>query len=59
MRMSQTQEINRLSEESQKLLVDITTQGSSNFARILQNFNVLIVILFSEIGIIQCSCGEI
>ena len=58
--MSQKQEINRFSKELQNRSTTWPTQRSSNSARIVKNFNVLIAMLFffSEIGIICCSCGR-
>ena len=57
--MSRKQEINRFSEESQKLLVDMNPQRSSNFARILKNFNVLIAIPLRKSGSLFVVAGEI
>ena len=56
--MSQKQEINKFSEESQQLLVDMNHQEifelCENFAKHqCHDCNV-----FSEIGIIYCSCGR-
>ena len=58
--LSQKQEINRFSEESQQLLVDVNhTERSSNFARILQNFNVLSAIPLRKSGSFVAVAGEI
>ena len=57
--LSQTQEMNEFSKESQELIADMNnTPRSSNFAKILSNNNVLNAILFGDIGLIYCSCGR-
>ena len=57
--MSQTQKMNRFSEASQKLLQDWNRQRSSNFARILQNFNVLTAIPLRKSGLFIPVAGVI
>ena len=54
--MSQEKEINRFSEESQKLLVDMN--HTENFARTLSKLQRPDCNAFSEIGNIYCSCGR-
>ena len=55
--MSQQQEINRFSEESQKLLVDNHTEIFELFENSAKR-QCLDCNAFSEIGVIYCSCGR-
>ena len=55
--MSQMQAINRFSEESQKLLVDMNHTEIFELCENAAKLQCLDCNAFSEIGIIYCSCG--
>ena len=57
--MSQKQEINKFSEESQQLLVDMNHTEIFELYENSAKHNVLIAMIFSEIGIIIADAGEI
>ena len=56
--MNQKQEINKFSEESQKLLVDMNHTEIFELGEISPKHQCLDCTAFSEIGIIYCSCGR-
>ena len=56
--MSERQEINRFSEESQKLLVDMNHTEIFEFCENSAKLQCLDCNAFSDIGIICCSCGR-
>ena len=56
--MSQTQEINRFSEESQQFLVDMNHTEILELCENSAKHQCLDCNVFSEIGIIYCSCGR-
>ena len=56
--MSQKQEINRFSEESQKLLVDMNSTEIFELCENAANIQCPDCNSFSESGVVYCSCGR-